>query len=269
MLAAFAYCPRLCYLQYVQGEFQDSAELAEGRFLHRWVDAGQDAVPEEFAPFHARSVSLSAPREGVCCRIDLLEGDGKSVTPVEYKRGKSHESPEGWYDPQMIQLAAQGLALRENGFSCEHGMIYYILSKERVFVSFDPALMGKTRELIEKLRMMAARGEIPPLLRAGARCERCSLAGVCLPDEVNLLREEEEEQALAAKPEEERIRLLLAKRDEANPIYVIGQGHIVRKRGDRLEVWSYDGGQARPGSERSPRSASTVEWRSRRLPCWS
>jgi CRISPR-associated protein Cas1 len=244
MLAAFAYCPRLCYLQFVQGEFQDSAELAEGRFLHRWVDAGQDAVPEDFVPFHARSVFLSAPQAGVCCRIDLLEGDGKSVTPMEYKRGKAHESPEGWYDPQMIQLAAQGLALQENGFSCEHGMIYYILSKERVFVSFDPALMGKARELIEKLRIMAARGEIPPPLRASARCERCSLAGVCLPDEVNLLSEGEEERSLAAKPEEERIRLLLAKREEANPVYVIGQGHVVRKRGERLEIWSYDGGKA-------------------------
>jgi len=47
MLAAFAYCPRLCYLQYEQGEFQDSAELAEGRFQQRWIDAGQDEVPED------------------------------------------------------------------------------------------------------------------------------------------------------------------------------------------------------------------------------
>ncbi len=35
MLAAYAFCPRLCYLQFVQGEFADSAELAEGRLLHR------------------------------------------------------------------------------------------------------------------------------------------------------------------------------------------------------------------------------------------
>ena len=90
MLGAFAYCPRLCYMAFVQGESQDSADLADGRLLHRWVDAGQDPVPDEFVPFHARSVSLSAPKEGVCCCIDLLEGDGKSVTPIEYKRGKAH-----------------------------------------------------------------------------------------------------------------------------------------------------------------------------------
>ena len=69
MLAAFAYCPRLCYLQFVQGEFLDSAELADGRFQHRFVDAEQDAVPEDYVPFHARSVSLFAPQAGVCCKI--------------------------------------------------------------------------------------------------------------------------------------------------------------------------------------------------------
>ena len=67
MLAAYAFCPRLCYLQFVHGEFADSAELADGRFQHRWIDAAQDAVPEGFQPFRARSVSLSAPQAGLCC----------------------------------------------------------------------------------------------------------------------------------------------------------------------------------------------------------
>ncbi len=243
MIASYAYCPRLCYLQFVQGESQDSAELAEGRFLHRWVDGGKDAVADGSVAFHARSVSLSAPQEGVCCRIDLLEGEGKSVTPIEYKRGEAHTRPSGWYDPEMIQLAAECLALRENGFSCDRGIIYHILSKEQTHVSFDPALMGKTRELIDELRGVMQKGEIPPPLRASARCDRCSLAGVCLPDEVNLLAEEKQEKTLAGRPEEERVRMLLARRDDAFPVYVIGQGHIVRKRGERLEIWSYDGGK--------------------------
>ena len=174
MLAAFAYCPRLCYLQFVQGEFQDSAELAEGRFQHRWIDAEQDAVPEGFVPFHARSVSLTAPQAGVCCRIDLLEGDGQAVTPVEYKRGEAPRAPAGLYEPHLIQLAAQCLALRENGFSCEEGMVYFIRSQERVPVTFDSALMDRARALLAELRSTIERGEIPPPLRASARCDRCS-----------------------------------------------------------------------------------------------
>jgi CRISPR-associated protein Cas1 len=243
MLAAFAYCPRLCYLQFVQGEFLDSADLADGRFQHRWIDAEQDAVPEDFVPFHARSVSLSAQQAGVCCRIDLLEGDGSSVTPVEYKRGEAPRAPAGLYEPHLMQLAAQCLALRENGFSCEEGMVYFIRSKERVPVKFDAALMDRAKSLLAELRSTIERGEIPPPLRASARCDRCSLAGVCLPDEVNLLREMEAETALKGKPEEEKIRMLLACRDDQVPVYVVGQGKTVRKRGERLEVWSYEEGK--------------------------
>lgn len=62
MLAAYAFCPRLCYLQFLEGEFADSAALAEGRLAHRWIDAVQDPIPEGFRPFHARSVSLDARR---------------------------------------------------------------------------------------------------------------------------------------------------------------------------------------------------------------
>ena len=243
MLAAFAYCPRLCYLQFVQGEFLDSAELADGRFQHHWIDAEQDAVPEDFVPFHARSVSLSDPREGVCCRMDLLEGDGQVVTPVEYKRGEAPRAPAGLYEPHLMQLAAQCLALRENGFSCEEGIVYFIRSKERVPVKFDAALMDRAKSLLAELRSTVERGEIPPPLRSSARCDRCSLAGVCLPDEVNLLREMEAETALEGKPEEEKIRMLLASRDDQVPVYMVGQGKTVRKRGERLEVWSYEEGK--------------------------
>ncbi len=247
MLAAFAYCPRLCYIQWVQGEFQDSAETVDGRFQHRWVDAEQDAIPDDFQPFHARSVSLTAPQVGVCCRLDLLEGDGNKVTPVEYKRGEAPKPPAGLYEPFQVQLAAQCLALRENGFQCEEGMVYFIHSLERVPVKFDLALMDRTKALLDSLRNTAERGEVPPPLQSSSRCNRCSLAGICLPDEVNLLREMEAEKKqprnLESEPREEKVRMLLPMRDDQVPLYVVGQGKTVRKRGERLEVWSHDEGK--------------------------
>lgn len=240
MLAAFAYCPRLCYIQWVQGEFQDSAETLDGRLQHRWVDAEEDAIPEDFQPFHARSISLTAPKAGVCCRIDLLEGNGSQVTPVEYKRGEAPKTSSGFCEPHEVQLCAQCLALRENGFSCNEGMVYFLRSKERVAVEFDQELVYRTRELLSSLRRMAENGEMPPPLRSSSRCDRCSLAGVCLPDEINLLREMEAEREWEGKPDEQ-VRKLLPTRDDAVPIYVIGQGHVVRKRGERLEVWTKEG----------------------------
>ncbi|MBI4524493.1 MAG: hypothetical protein HY695_11865 [Deltaproteobacteria bacterium] len=38
MLNEFAYCPRLAYLEWVQGEWADSADTVEGQFHHRRVD---------------------------------------------------------------------------------------------------------------------------------------------------------------------------------------------------------------------------------------
>lgn len=85
---------------------------------------------------------------------------------------------------------------------------------------------------------------MPPPLLNSSRCNRSSLAGICLPDEVNLLREveAEKEQNLEGKPEE-KARMLLASRDDQLPLYVVGQGKTVRKRGERLVFWSYEEGK--------------------------
>ena len=242
MLATYAYCPRLCYLQFAQGEFQDSAEMAEGRMLHRWIDAEEDEVPPDFQPFHARSVFLTAAKAGLSCRIDLLEGDGHLVIPIEYKRGEAPRAPGSLYEPHLMQLAAQCLALRENGFSCDQGMVYFIRSHERVAIEFDANLIERAEKLLASLRGTLKRGEIPPPLPSSSRCNHCSLAGICLPDETDLLREIEEDGKAKDEPEA-GIRMLLAARDNCIPFYVVGQGKTVRKRGERLEVWAHDQGK--------------------------
>ncbi|MCX6680775.1 MAG: CRISPR-associated endonuclease Cas1 [Methanothrix sp.] len=259
MLNEFAYCPRLCYIEWVQGEFLDSADTVDGRFQHRRVDAGSDKAAEEFEKFHARSVYLSGA--GISCRIDLLEGDGGHVIPVDYKRGEAPDIPEGAYEPERVQLCAQGLVLRENGFVCDEGIAYFVKSKKRVLIPFDDALVGRTMELIAALRIAADLGELPPPLQHSPKCNRCSLAGICLPDEITLLKEMEVDDAEAAKNgreagiEEEvalkealpgRIRRLLPSRDDAIPVYVVGRGNTVRKKEERLEIWSQDGKVSEP-----------------------
>lgn len=246
MLNEFTYCPRLCYIEWVQGEFVDSADTVDGRFQHRRVDAKPDKLPEEKGAepdeqetFHARSVYLTGPDTGITCRIDLLEGEGNQVVPIDYKRGKAPKIPEGAYEPERVQLCAQGLVLRENGFDCAEGVIYYVRSKQRVTISFDDDLVDRTKELIAALGKMAQGGEMPPPLEYSPKCVRCSLVGICLPDEVNILRETEREGAELPG----RVRRLLPARDDEIPVYVVGQGQTIRKRGDRLEVWSREEGK--------------------------
>jgi hypothetical protein len=80
---------------------------------------------------------------------------------------------------------------------------------------------------------MALDGEIPLPLKDSPKCNRCSMAGICLPDEVNLLRDGER-----VDPSEREVRMLFACSDEQVPVYVVGQGNMIRKSGERLEIWS-------------------------------
>ena len=255
MLNEFAYCPRLCYIEWVQGEFLDSADTVDGRFQHRRVDSDSGKAFDEFETFHARSVYLSGA--GITCRIDLLESEGNRVTPVDYKRGEAPDIPEGAYEPERVQLCAQGLVLRENGFTCDDGIVYFVKSKRRVSIPFDNILVNRTKELIAALRNTVVQGDMPPPLADSPKCFRCSLAGICLPDEVTLLKEMEAADAELNEDAERtkeggkevtpgRIRRLLPSRDDSIPVYVVGQGNTVRKKEERLEIWSREGKVSEP-----------------------
>ena len=132
MLNEYAYCLRLAYLEWVQGEFADSVDTIEGRFQHRRVDRPSGELPSRTADeaagpeqgddvpetIHARSVLLSDTTLGAIARIDLIEGRGSVVTPVDYKHGQSPDVPEGAWEPERVQVCIQGLLLRANGYTC-------------------------------------------------------------------------------------------------------------------------------------------------------
>lgn len=240
MLNEFAYCPRLGTLMWADGEWAPSLDTREGLFAHRRVDSGdRKAVPESDAPpdepLHARSVSLSAPGEGLTAKLDLLELDGSVATPVDYKKGKAPDLPEGAYEPERVQLCAQGLILRENGYRCDEGVLYFAGSRRRVTIPFDDAQVERTRELAAAFRLAAASDRLPPPLKDSPKCPRCSLVGICLPDETNLLCEEAADEPPGGAPDRKPRKLLPALSDSL-PLYVQQQGAFVGKSGDRLTV---------------------------------
>ncbi|MBC7796429.1 MAG: CRISPR-associated protein Cas4, partial [Pyrinomonadaceae bacterium] len=233
MINEFAYCPRLFYLEYVQREWAESAETLDGGFVHRRVDTETGkiaATPEENTEIHARSVWLGANSLNVSAKIDVFESNGKIATPIDYKRGKPKNVDEGVYEPERIQLCLQGLILRENGFECESGYIYFAESQQKVKVEFTPELILRTIEFLMRARRVAETGEIPPPLVDSPKCGGCSLAGICLPDEINLLQSQKDEKA-------DSPRRLMPLRDDALPVYVQGgHGLSVGLKGDNLEI---------------------------------
>lgn len=242
MLNEFAYCPRLAYLEWVQGDFADSADTVEGRHHHRRVDkeAGDlppaESLPDQHDVLHARSVMLSAPRVGLIARVDLIEAQDGKVTPIDYKRGEAPDVPEGAWEPERVQVCAQGLVLEENGYGCDGGQIYFVASRKRVAVPFTQDLRARTLALLRDMRAAMALPTIPPPLEDSPKCPRCSLAGICLPDEVNLLRLAEHEEADKSEP-----RRLVAARDDALPLYVQASGTRVGKSGDELVITPREG----------------------------
>lgn len=231
MLNEYAYCARLGYLMWVDGVFADSADTVHGRFVHRRVDQApkrrKAAEPQEAEVVHARSVQLTGEACGLTAKIDLVEAQGAAATPVDYKRSKRPHTPQGAWEPERVQLCAQGLILRENGFTCDEGFLYFAGSGERVRVAFDDDLVARTLDLARSFRDAAAAGATPPPLDDSPKCPRCSLAPVCLPDEVR---------SLARTLSAGELRRLYPACDDALPLYVTEPRARVGKDGERLLV---------------------------------
>jgi CRISPR-associated protein Cas1 len=229
MLNEFVYCPRLFHLEWVEGQFTDNVDTVEGRYVHRRVDrspSGPVPAADDEKPFPtARSVWLSSERLGLTAKVDVIETDGEEVRPVEVKRGSPPSHGPAW-EPELVQLCAQGLLLIDSGFRCSSGAFYYAGSRRRVDVEFDHVLVEKTLAYVATAREAARRDVCPPPLVDSPKCPRCSLVGICLPDEVNTVARRS-----MAPP-----RRLIASRSAARPMYVTEQGATVGIDGLRLVV---------------------------------
>lgn len=230
MVNEFVYCPRLAYLEWAQGEWAESADTAEGRFAHRRTEDARGAMPDADAledgdRIHARSITLGSKALGVIAKLDLVEGEDSQVRPVDTKRGRRPHVERSAYLPERVQVGLQILLLREHGYSCEEGILYFAESRERVPVVLDEDLHAEVLKAVHGLRLMAASNRIPPPLEDSPKCPRCSLVGICLPDEVSWLR------AGRIEP-----RPLAVARAEALPMVVQEHRARIGKDGDTLDV---------------------------------
>jgi CRISP-associated protein Cas1 len=247
MLNEYAYCPRLFHLMYVEGRWDDNVYTVEGKHAHRRVDQLDHVLPDPDAsenerpassrptdddepPQVSRSVPLASERLGLTAKLDLVSTAGSDAVPVETKRGRVPKNPERSWEPERVQLMAQGLLLREHGYQCDHGVLYFTGSRSRVDVPFTAELEARTLWFVEQARLAAHREELPPPLEDSPKCFGCSLNGICLPDETLAL------QSVPEDPVAPGVRRLYPARDDALPLYVQEQGAKVGKSGENLVV---------------------------------
>lgn len=268
MINEVLYCERLMYLERVQGEWADNAFTADGHTVHRRVnehetplaeasDGAKDA--EDPHPYVARSVTLASEKLGIVAKLDMVEVDGSQVVPVEYKRGHQPDVPAGAYLPELAQVCAQVLLLREHAYQCPHGEIYYAKDRKRVVIAIDEELVSQTLGAVRRVRELSQGGELPPPLTDSPKCHGCSLVGICLPDETRalttaLVADAEQDPASEAHSAlvtgddpwattpvvEPPVRRLFPARDDKLPVYVHAQGAMLRLDGERLIVQSKD-----------------------------
>lgn len=226
MVNEFVYCPRLFWLEYIEREFDDSYDTVDGSRVHRRVDAARGELPDDIREMKASatSVELASQALGVVAKIDLLRNEDGSAVPVDFKRGKAPVG-RGPYDPERVQLCIQALLLRENGYQCDFGRIYYAASKTHVSIPIDDEIVATTLVAIAAARVAASASAMPPPLVDSPKCGRCSLHSICLPDETNALR--------GVKT---AIRPFGAPADDRIPLYVMQPGARVGLHEEVVEI---------------------------------
>lgn len=277
MLNEYTYCKRLFHLMHVDGRFVDNTYTVEGRHVHRRVDAidhvldaalpgsaavnGDDAAGSTDAPSDpeagdpepeiVRSVTLTSETLGLTGKLDLVAIDGDEAVPVETKRGRVPDTPERSWPPERVQLMAQALLLREHGYTVTRGVLYFAASRKRVTIELTAELEEDTRWLLRDAHHAAASAVLPPPLTDSPKCRGCSLNGVCLPDETQVLQALQadgfadgpgddappEEIAAASRPGGlPGIRRFFPARPHARPLYVQEPGTRIGKVQSRLTI---------------------------------
>jgi CRISPR-associated protein Cas1 len=266
MLNEFCYCPRLFHLMRVEGRWADNEYTVDGQVVHRVVDGVERLLPlrETSAaenqesdsasdseangaapaegdpqPVVVQSVTISSPRLGLIAKLDLVEVDGGHATPVDYKRGRVPENELQSWEPERVQLMAQALLLREQGYRCDKGLLYFAESRRRVEVRFDDALEARTLELLRQAQAAARRRVPPPPLVGSPKCVGCSLSGICLPDETDALLR------LPADAAAPGVRRHYPSRPDSLPLYVQDPGATVGKSDQSLVVRQRGGAETR------------------------
>jgi CRISP-associated protein Cas1 len=220
-LHALAYCPRLFYYQEVERISVPHERVFAGRQLHAALEADEDG--------ESVSIELTSTTLGLTGKVDCLRRRDGSHLPYEHKRGqprrRDDNTPEPW-PSDRIQLIAYAVLIEEAfGQPIPEGRIRYHAANVTVRVPLDDAARADLTQAIDHARRLRESVERPPIADNDRLCARCSLAPVCLPEEVRQDRQ----------PEHDPVRLFPPDRDGAT-LHVVSQGAQVGCSGDSLVV---------------------------------
>jgi CRISPR-associated exonuclease Cas4 len=176
----WAYCQRIPFYRYVL-----PVTVASTYSMERGKDV-QGAVEalERRRGFRAYGVAEGERRFGVWLHSDRLGLAGKLdlliVTPAACYPADFKDTDGGVRRNHRIQLAAYAL-LVEEAFArpVPEGFIYLVPRKAVVAVALGEAERSTVIEMIQAMRHMIVREELPPPTEVRARCMACEFRNFC------------------------------------------------------------------------------------------
>lgn len=224
-LHALAYCQRLFYLEEVEEIRVADARVYAGRELHASLEADEDGEQTQ--------LELADPALGLVGKVDALKRRDGSFLPYEHKRGRARRdgsTAEAWPSDRLQVVAYAVLIESATGQTVCEGRIRYHADNAMVRVPIDDQARADLAEAIGTARRLRQTTERPPVAENERLCVRCSLAPVCLPEEV---RQSED-------PDHEPVRLFPPDRDGTS-LHVVTPGASVGRSGETLVVKPPDG----------------------------
>lgn len=176
LVAHTVFCPRRAWLEAV-GETVDHVNIDTGLAAHAKVDSRRGERGDQ-----RRSVEIADEELGVRGKCDVVGGEGSGLRVTEYKTAPGRRSFTVT-EAQRMQLALQGMCLEAMGHVVGSYAVHFVTSNRTVPVDLGPADFELAREFVDRTRAVVEADTAPPPLHDDPRCGRCSHAGVCLPDE--------------------------------------------------------------------------------------
>jgi CRISPR-associated protein Cas1 len=227
-LHALAYCQRLFYLEEVEEIRVADARVYAGRELHASLEADEEGERTQ--------LELADPGLGFVGKVDALRRRDGSLLPYEHKRGRARredKTAEAWPSDRLQVIAYAVLIESATGETVVEGRVRYHADNVTVRVPIDDQARADLAEAIATARRLRQTTERPPVAENEKLCVRCSLAPVCLPEEVRQ----------ADDPEHETLRLFPPDRDGTS-LHVVTPGASVGRSGETLVVKPPDGAPA-------------------------
>lgn len=209
------FCPRRTWLE-LNGEQTDTAQMQAGTSAHARVDDVKTSSAKRLTSVKVWSNELGLI--GICDSIERLP-DG-SIRVVEHKATPVRKRPVVT-EANRLQLALQGLCLKEMGHENIEFAVYFSDHRKRVDVELGEDDFAHAREQVRRTNEIAASKSSPLPLDEDPQCSWCSHISVCLPDEHH------------GKPVMRRIQV---QNPDSQVLHLTEQGSRASKRNGRVEV---------------------------------